>query len=838
MAGPWDKFAAPESAGPWTKFAPNAADSQAQRDQYAKSDMDGAFGRLQDLAGGMVRGAGNIGATILSPLDYLARKAGIQNDYIGRTDRREAMDTALNQAGFNTDSLPFKGGKVGAEVAGTLGVGGAAANGLRAAAPILARAGVTAPAIDAVSSSIASGGFRAGQPAAKFFSAPAVVNGMTRIGGGAATGGLQAGLVNPEDAGIGLALGGALPPLLKTAGYLGSLPGKGIDMLRQPSSSGMVRNILDAAEVSTPQQIQQFRSGLNQAGPSMIPGSVPTVPQIVQSPGVSQLQRTAKNAGNTSLGNREVQNNTAQLAALNTISPVSGTVHQAAQDFGNLTQRFAKSAEANASKDVTNFYESVDPDNVSRLLLPITDMKAAQAKYLGDGTFGTGARAQEAINTATKFGQTSYAAEKPITTQGLQDLVMAVRAAGGINTSSKSGVELAGEIRNLRESGLNNIVKPNTGKSVERLAEQMHEAGYLPDNDPATLLEHLHMSANGDKVYQQGTDDAFAMMQQHANGLSPAHTVDNPVPFNTVNNLRSSINENAQQANAKGAFKEEGALNSMIGNIDSRINRAAGGNVQDGEYFPSDMANRYRTALAAHGDKMDRFHTGPQVAMFRNGADGNPSAMGAELAPKFFNGGGSQTDDAIALQRLAGGNQQIIDGIKRYAVTDLAGQTNKFGVLNNLKYNNWLDGRSGAVQNTFDPSEVSLMKQVGNQVQAGDLAENLGRASGSNTVQNATNALSLGMLDHPAVNAMANRVPFVKAFTGPILDTMKLSARTSKANQLGGLLSSPDELDQAIGQYMNWREKQGPLIGGRLGGLLNFAGENAYRVGPPLLSDQ
>lgn len=835
MAGnAFDKFDAPANA--FDRF--DAPLSQARRDQQAKGDMDGAYGRIQDLAGGIVRGAGNIGATLLSPVDYLARKVGIENSVIGRTDRREAMDALFNDRGFDTGSLPFKGGKIGAEVAGTLGAGGMAANAVRGAAPILTRLGASAPAINTVASSIASGGFKAGEPAANLFSMPAVLNGATRIGGGAAAGGIQAGMINPEETGLGMGLGGALPPLLKGAGALGSLPGKGLNMLRQPGSAGMVRNILDAAEASTPEQIQQFRAGLNQAGPSMVPGSVPTVPQIAQLPGISQLQRTAKNAGNTSIGNREVQNNTAQIASLNNIAPVSGTVHQAAQDFGNVTQNFARSAEKNASRDVTRLYDSVDPMDVSRLFLPISDMKAAQAKFLGSGTFGTGTRAQQAIDTATKFGQTSYAAEKPVTTQGLQDLVMAVRAAGGINTSSKSGIDLAGEIRNLRESGLNNIVKPNTGKSVERLAEQMHEAGYLPDNDPATLLDHLHMSANGDKVYQQGTDEAFAMMQQHAQGLSPAYTAENPVSFNTVNNLRSSINESAQQAGEKGSLKEAGALNSMIGSIDSRINRAAGGAVQDGEHFPSDMADRYRAALSAHGEKMDRFHTGPQVSMFRNGADGNASAMGAELAPKFFNAGGSQTDDAIALQRLAGGNQQILDGIKRYAVTDLVGQTNKFGMLSNGKYNNWLDARSGAVQNTFNPSEASLMGQVGGQVKAADLAENLGRASGSNTVQNASNALNLGMLDHPAVNAMANRVPFVKAFTGPILDTMKLSARASKANQLGGLLSNPDELDQAIGQYMDWRGKSSDLIGGRLGGLLNFVGENSYRVGPPLLSDQ
>ena len=42
------------------------------------------------IAGG-VRGAGSLGATTLTPIDALARLAGVENAFIGRKDRRQAM---------------------------------------------------------------------------------------------------------------------------------------------------------------------------------------------------------------------------------------------------------------------------------------------------------------------------------------------------------------------------------------------------------------------------------------------------------------------------------------------------------------------------------------------------------------------------------------------------------------------------------------------------------------------------------------------------------------------------------------------------------------------------
>lgn len=172
----------------------------------AGSDL-AAFNRKQvgNLAAGAVRGAGSIGATILAPVDAAARALNGGKpvnvggfDIVGQ-DRRAGMDGGLQEMGADTDSLAFKTGKIGGEIAGTAGAGGVVANAARGL-------GAAAPVVDA----IASGGFAGGG------------NMLTRIAGGAVNGGATAGLVNPGETGVGAGAGAVLPPGVKLAGMAGN----------------------------------------------------------------------------------------------------------------------------------------------------------------------------------------------------------------------------------------------------------------------------------------------------------------------------------------------------------------------------------------------------------------------------------------------------------------------------------------------------------------------------------------------------------------------------------------------------------------------------------------
>lgn len=122
--------------------------------------------RMQNLAGGAIRGAGSIGATILAPYDMvLDALAGKGLSLASNRQRRADMDSALGMLGFDPESLSYKVGKFGGEVAGTAGV------------PVFGAGG----------------------------------NLATRALGGAASGGIAAGMVDPSMATSGAAVGGAIP---------------------------------------------------------------------------------------------------------------------------------------------------------------------------------------------------------------------------------------------------------------------------------------------------------------------------------------------------------------------------------------------------------------------------------------------------------------------------------------------------------------------------------------------------------------------------------------------------------------------------------------------------
>lgn len=168
---------------------------------------------IANAGAGALKGASQIGATILSPLDYIAQKAGISNSFIGRNDRREAVTQGLQDAGADPNSLAFKTGEIGAEIAGTAGLPGAIGGQVARIAPRLGTA-------------ITSGGFSTGAPAAKALSLAGARNAAIRVGGGAASGAAMAGAINPDQAGTGAVIGGAIPVAGKLAGEAGKAIGK------------------------------------------------------------------------------------------------------------------------------------------------------------------------------------------------------------------------------------------------------------------------------------------------------------------------------------------------------------------------------------------------------------------------------------------------------------------------------------------------------------------------------------------------------------------------------------------------------------------------------------
>lgn len=161
---------------------------------------------LKNVAAGAIKGAANIGSTLLRPVDATLNATGLTD--MTNAERRSKIGDFF-QENANPESLAFKGGELGSEIAGTAGVGGGIVKGLQVAkyAPKLAAA-------------VESGGFKlGGAPAVT--TGERIANAALRTAGGAVTGGASAGLVNPSDAGAGAVIGGALPGAVKLSGMAG-----------------------------------------------------------------------------------------------------------------------------------------------------------------------------------------------------------------------------------------------------------------------------------------------------------------------------------------------------------------------------------------------------------------------------------------------------------------------------------------------------------------------------------------------------------------------------------------------------------------------------------------
>lgn len=167
-----------------------------------------------DTAAGLGKGVGEVA---LGAQHYLGKGANmIGADTVGDW---LVNDAAQGRKKLTREIAPHKArspiatptGEIGGNIIATLPVGGALAKGVQSL-PMLSKV----PAVTKFANTLRSGGFSTGAPAATTFAGRAADMGIRSAGGGI-TGGVMAGLADPETAGTGAAIGALLPPSLKVA---------------------------------------------------------------------------------------------------------------------------------------------------------------------------------------------------------------------------------------------------------------------------------------------------------------------------------------------------------------------------------------------------------------------------------------------------------------------------------------------------------------------------------------------------------------------------------------------------------------------------------------------
>lgn len=196
---------------------------------------------LKKTAQGAALGVSDIGNTVLNTATYLPGKVADR----ARADLPETLKHLVpdisqwnrtRNADFeaitdqNKDSTAFKVGRVAGNVAATLPVGGTLAAGAR----------IAAPGAVGFANALATSGMRAG-------ATPGVANMLTRMAGGAVTGGASSALISPENAGAGAVIGGLLPPALAGIGKVGRAIG---GTIAGPAISTEIRQAVESARAA------------------------------------------------------------------------------------------------------------------------------------------------------------------------------------------------------------------------------------------------------------------------------------------------------------------------------------------------------------------------------------------------------------------------------------------------------------------------------------------------------------------------------------------------------------------------------------------------------------
>ena len=331
MANPFDQYDAPGTsagANPFDRYDEPVKPARQQKGA-ARSTIEGGGLGIADLGNFVLNAASYVPGKVTDairgalPADQRARVPDISQ----MTRTRNADFDAITAE--NKDSTAFNMGRIGGNILATLPVGGALGAGTRAAAPMLARAGMSARTIEALASSLASGGFRVGQNAPP----SAALTMALRAAGGGATGAASAGLVNPDDALTGGLIGAALPPGLAAVGKTGLTAARATKAIAKPFTRNGQASM--AADL-----IRRFGEGapIDVDMSQLVPGSMPTLAEATGNAGIAGLQRTARDLRPNAFVEREALNNSAREAAFDGIAGDRAAIESAKAARDNTAQ--------------------------------------------------------------------------------------------------------------------------------------------------------------------------------------------------------------------------------------------------------------------------------------------------------------------------------------------------------------------------------------------------------------------------------------------------------------------------------------------------------------------
>jgi len=272
-------------------------------------------GYLESLGAGLGAGVGNVALGAQNLVGMGLEKLGAESP--GRWLQENA---AMGKRNIQSDLQPYKeanpytagGAELAGEIVSTLPTGGALAKGVQAIPQLAGR-------VPTLVNALRTGGL--GRDSG---------NVLTRMAGGAITGGTSAALINPEETGMSAAIGAAIPgglSVIKGVKALAYDP-----LMNQNAIAGKVLTSM----AGTPQMAYELVKKLRGGG-AQTPGLTLTAGQMGGNVGLSALEDalSAQNAAGA-LSNKGRQQNT---VLANALRKIAGTPEQIADELAAVNEK-------------------------------------------------------------------------------------------------------------------------------------------------------------------------------------------------------------------------------------------------------------------------------------------------------------------------------------------------------------------------------------------------------------------------------------------------------------------------------------------------------------------
>jgi hypothetical protein len=692
-------------------------------------------------------------------------------------------------------------------------------NVLATAPAVTALGGAVAPLLPRLGQAIRTGGMSTG--AAPVGAVARAGDMGLRMGGGAIGGGLAAGMVNPDDAGTGAAIGAALPPVLMGLGTAGRAVGQAFQPREVKAARRLQEALGDDAAVAALARPQ-----------TLVPGSEPTVAQVLRTPRASTLERiVSETPGGEVLRDRYAAQSAARMAALEGIAPVDARGFRSAQeDLGEAVSRYY-GAERKAAKSATGRAYQAVPQDEAAFYLP--ELAPIRDEFFGPGVVGGRQGVDAIVSEAQRIGQVAAPAVNMAPKAALPPtLGQAVRRMGGLSMERNGG--RAGELKALGQS-LKGIVRRTGGMDPDTAAMAAFERGYIGNPTIDDLLDALQNEARGNPAFSMADDMAAVWQRQLMEQADRAGefagagaAAPKKVTLREFDNLRKSIgNLQREAAREPGRATEARALAEMKKSMDDRINEVVRGDGAVDEVLPIAWADALDEARRLKLKEVERFLTGPQADMARLGRDGQPLLKGGEVAAKFWGNRPGIADDVKSFRRLVDDNPKLLGQFRELITTEGASTQTAGGNLSN-KFVKWVDQRLPGLQQAFEPDQVRTLRRLAADIKRGDVANAAGAARGSPTYMNAANATKLGLLDSNVIDVLANRLPF----GGLGLSALRGYGQGRVSEDLAALLVNPQAAADALARM---QQSQSGVLG-VLGDP--FLSQLAVRGAPVLAADR